>query len=348
MIKHHQIAVRRLLHRAGAGAAVLAAALLLPAPAAQANSFKEGERAYLQQDFKTSLRILSGLAQSGHARAQYLLGRQYQFGQGVARSNVQAYYWYSRAEKNGHVEAGLFRHLLVAKWRMSKAEVAEANKLLKGGNQALASAKQPAPAATPDKKTAAKPDEKTARAAREAAKKVHGSKPTPAETANAKPKPAKKVAKKIVAPPKRRVAARPSLRKPKPKQVVRRSVAARTPVRAPARVAPRSRVTPNANAGTGWVRGAPAPDAQAPVYRDEPALPPQHYQTVPQHDPWAGPRYPRRRFANGVPAYVWQLPPWQRRRWLARHRWRMVHSRFYRRAWRAYRRFQNGRRYRRW
>ena len=70
---------------------VCAAVLLafgLTSPAASAATFAEGERAYLQQDYSKSLGLLGRLARRGHAKAQYLLGRQYQFGQGTAKNNV--------------------------------------------------------------------------------------------------------------------------------------------------------------------------------------------------------------------------------------------------------------------
>ena len=87
------------------GAVVALAVTTSPALAVR---YSDAETAYLQGRFDTARRMLVPLAQKGDKRAQYLLGRQYQLGQGVRKDPVQAYVWYSRAAKQGHAEAGLF------------------------------------------------------------------------------------------------------------------------------------------------------------------------------------------------------------------------------------------------
>lgn len=111
------------------GAAI---ALALSASPAVADRYSTAETAYLLGQFTKSQRLLLPLARKGDKRAQYLLGRQYQLGQGVKKDLVQSYVWYARAAKNGHVEAGLFKHMLISKWKMNKAEVTRAEAILAG------------------------------------------------------------------------------------------------------------------------------------------------------------------------------------------------------------------------
>lgn len=97
---------------------------------AAADRYDTAETAHLLGQYDKSRRLLLPLAKKGDKRAQYLLGRQYQMGQGVAKDPVQAYVWYSRAAKQGHAEAGLFKHLLVSKWKMTSDQVARAEAIL--------------------------------------------------------------------------------------------------------------------------------------------------------------------------------------------------------------------------
>lgn len=303
---------------AACAAVCIAVGASLPASAA---TFAEGERAYLQQNYQKSLELLTQLARRGHAKAQYLLGRQYQFGQGASRDYVRAYYWYSRAEKAGHVEAGLFRHLLVSKRGMTKAQVADAKKMLAGGGTStLAAAKKDIPPKprTPQKQAKAKAVRK---------------------------RPAPKAVTRKKSPPKTtpaRVLARKPVRAAPPRTVVKR--ARRRPLPYATAVIPNRPVRRRG----GWTY----PDS----YRQQPrndGYPGWRNRARPR--PWAhrGPgwRHPRfQRYRSrprfDVPRYVYRLPPWQRRQWLRRHRWRVMNDPFYRRAWRAYRRYQH--QYRRW
>jgi hypothetical protein len=133
----------------------IAAAFILasagPALASGAR-YQDGLAAYRRNDFKTSIKILTPLAEHGDARAQYVLGRQYQFGQGVKIDRAAAYYWYRRAEAKGHLEARLFRVLLEKRWKLSAADKARALRQLAALKQhkgAVEARRRPAPAARP-------------------------------------------------------------------------------------------------------------------------------------------------------------------------------------------------------
>lgn len=109
-----------------AAVSVLAVALAGASPARA--SVEAGAKAYDRHDYATSLKLLRPEAERGSARAQYLLGRHYQFGQGVPVNRVEAYYWYRRAEIGGHAEGKLFRQLLVQHWKISRADRLEAER----------------------------------------------------------------------------------------------------------------------------------------------------------------------------------------------------------------------------
>ena len=92
------------------------------APTAAAERYEDGLAAYQHNEFEKSLKLLRPLAEKGDARAQYLLGRQHQFGQGVKADRGEAFYWYKRAEAKGHLEAKLFRQLLEKRWKITAEE----------------------------------------------------------------------------------------------------------------------------------------------------------------------------------------------------------------------------------
>lgn len=102
-----------------AGIALCVVGFAAAATPATAQRFEDGAAAYKRKDFLTSINVLVPFAEKGDARAQYLLGRHYQFGQGVKTDRAEAYYWYRRAELGGHVEAQLFRVLLEKHWKIS-------------------------------------------------------------------------------------------------------------------------------------------------------------------------------------------------------------------------------------
>src|SRR5688572_32686186 len=90
------------------GIALAAAGIAAAAPAS-AERYEDRLAAYNRSDYTKSLKLLRAAAEKGDERAQYLLGRHYQFGQGVKADRAEAFFWYKRAEAKGHLEAKLFR-----------------------------------------------------------------------------------------------------------------------------------------------------------------------------------------------------------------------------------------------
>ncbi len=127
-------------------AATLAAIGLGPVHAA---GYDEGAAAYRRHDYQQSYRKLKSLAETGDARAQYILGRQFQFGQGVKSDKAEAYYWYRRAEAGGHVEAKLFRHLLETHWNITADERNRGERKLAGGARNVVAKADAKPAVEP-------------------------------------------------------------------------------------------------------------------------------------------------------------------------------------------------------
>src|SRR5262249_38882122 len=76
------------------GAGLLFVAVI--GPPAFAGPFEDGTAAIASQDYATAMRLLRPLAERGHARAQYYLGRMYEYGWGVQQSSVQAVIWYRK------------------------------------------------------------------------------------------------------------------------------------------------------------------------------------------------------------------------------------------------------------
>lgn len=108
----------------------LAAASAPAAFAAPAERYDDGAAAYQRNEFDKSLKALRPLSDKGDVRAQYLLGRHYQFGQGVKTDRAEAYFWYRRAEAKGHLEAKLFRQLLEIRGKLSASEKAQGERRL--------------------------------------------------------------------------------------------------------------------------------------------------------------------------------------------------------------------------
>lgn len=48
---------------------------------------------------------IKALADEGHSNAQYKLGIMYEKGQGVDQDMTKAVEWYTKAAKNGHIDA---------------------------------------------------------------------------------------------------------------------------------------------------------------------------------------------------------------------------------------------------
>lgn len=106
---------------------IITAALMLVSSLAVAADFNAGMTAYERQDYKTAAEEFSALAEAGDYHAQYLLGRLYAEGNGVAQNKVQAYKWYDIAASRGHIHAAQARDTLARDMR--RARITEAQKL---------------------------------------------------------------------------------------------------------------------------------------------------------------------------------------------------------------------------
>ena len=212
------------------GIALIASSASIAMPASYAGAterFEDGLAAYQRNDYEKSLKTLRPLAEKGDARAQYLLGRQYQFGQGTKADRAEAYHWYRRAEAKGHVEAKLFRQLLEKRWNISAADKARGERKLAEAN-APPKTVQSEPKPKPDK-----PQTTTASAPeRETPKPSVASKPS--ERVKPEIKPAVETARAKLNEKPANVAAKPPATEDSPTTVRSRLEAAR-PTQPPAR-----------------------------------------------------------------------------------------------------------------
>lgn len=300
----------RFMRIALAAAGIAAAA---PASAAPATSgYEEGLAAYQKNDYEKSLKVLRPLAEKGDARAQYLIGRQYQFGQAVKADRAEAFYWYKRAEAKGHVEAKLFRLLLEKRWKISTAEKSRAERAL-----AADSAPKPPPAvAQIESRPKPRPDKAVAEAAKAAEKSKPEASP-PERAARTAPKREVEAARpKAPEPPK----AETARVKPEPPKGPERpaTVAARTtvpdeatPSEPPSRRSPSeiARATPrppvrhdedHEDEDGAWKRrNGPPPESRTTIAA-VPTPPPPGDDHSSDHAPYYGP---------GTPGYAPSEPP---------------------------------------
>ena len=86
-------------------------------------------------------------AEAGDMDAQYAAGLIYAEGRGVRQDAVQAYYWLTRALKQGDADAEKLRFYVAAE--MQDGEFAEARRLVRLAKQALPPAGQAAPMRRP-------------------------------------------------------------------------------------------------------------------------------------------------------------------------------------------------------
>lgn len=87
-------------------------ALVLAPSVVTAADFNAGMTAYDRQDYVTAAREFGALAEAGDYHAQYMLGRLYARGSGVAQDFVQAHLWYNLAASRGHSHAAQARDAL--------------------------------------------------------------------------------------------------------------------------------------------------------------------------------------------------------------------------------------------
>ena len=84
---------------------LMLAAQILGSAGALAGPWEDGMAAYSRGDYVPGIRVFRAMAEQGNAKAQSVLGAMYRRGQGVSRSPVRAFLWFSRAAASGDVQA---------------------------------------------------------------------------------------------------------------------------------------------------------------------------------------------------------------------------------------------------
>jgi TPR repeat protein len=84
---------------------LILAAQVLGSAAALAGPWEDGMAAYSRGDYVPAIRVFRAMAEQGNAKAQSVLGVMYRRGQGVSRSPVRAFLWFSRAAARGDAKA---------------------------------------------------------------------------------------------------------------------------------------------------------------------------------------------------------------------------------------------------
>ena len=76
--------------------------VFLLASTASAGPLEDGIATYDAGEFSRSMELLLPLAESGTAKAQFLVGQMHDFGQSVVQDDSKALTWYWHAAKQGH------------------------------------------------------------------------------------------------------------------------------------------------------------------------------------------------------------------------------------------------------
>jgi TPR repeat protein len=84
---------------------VLLAAQIIGSLGAFAGPWEDGMAAYNRGDYVPAMRVFRAMAEQGNAKAQNLLGVMHRRGEGVSRSSVRAFLWFSRAAARGDARA---------------------------------------------------------------------------------------------------------------------------------------------------------------------------------------------------------------------------------------------------
>jgi hypothetical protein len=84
---------------------LILAAQILCSTGAVAGPWEDGMAAYTRGDYVPAIRVFRAMAKQGNAKAQNVLGAMYRRGQGVSRSPVRAFLWFSRAAASGDAQA---------------------------------------------------------------------------------------------------------------------------------------------------------------------------------------------------------------------------------------------------
>jgi Sel1 repeat len=100
---------RRMTTRIKLGGLILAAqilgSLVMGSSGAIAGPWEDGMASYNRGDYVPAVKVFRAMAEQGNAKAQRVLGVMYHRGQGVARSPVRAFLWFSRAAARGDAKA---------------------------------------------------------------------------------------------------------------------------------------------------------------------------------------------------------------------------------------------------
>jgi TPR repeat protein len=94
---------------------------------ALAGPWEDGMVAYNRGDYMPAIRLFRPLAEQGNPKAQSLLGVMYRRGEGVARSSVRAFVWFSRAAARGDAKAKAELHAVSQ--TMTPEEISEAQRM---------------------------------------------------------------------------------------------------------------------------------------------------------------------------------------------------------------------------
>jgi TPR repeat protein len=84
---------------------LMVAALNLGSAGAFAGPWEDGMASYNRGDYVPAIQLFRPLAAKGNAKAQHLIGVMYHKGEGVARSSVRAFAWFSLAAAHGDRDA---------------------------------------------------------------------------------------------------------------------------------------------------------------------------------------------------------------------------------------------------
>ena len=84
---------------------LVVAAQILGIAGAIAGPWEDGMASYNRGDYAPAIRLFRPLAEQGNAKAQRVLGVMYRRGEGVKRSSVRAFIWFSRAAARGDAQA---------------------------------------------------------------------------------------------------------------------------------------------------------------------------------------------------------------------------------------------------
>ncbi len=109
-----------------AGGLILAAQIW-GAMGAFAGPWEDGMAAYNRGDYVPAITVFRAMAEEGNAEAQSLLGVMYRKGQGVTRSSVRAFVWFSRSAARGNAKAKT--ELREVSQTMTPEELAQAKEL---------------------------------------------------------------------------------------------------------------------------------------------------------------------------------------------------------------------------